>query len=157
MRENVEMDRIDVKEILWKNITFRPTRPISPRLPGADPTFFPGKILIPSIERAKLISRNQTEREGGSEREAGERSRGEEEWMRQLQKRLVSERRGFAQRHWRTEFNYTAGMTDTLMGGWGSSSNFGNTFPAFLFPRPFDRDRLFFDSLTCNDRIVRSE
>lgn len=77
--------------------------------------------------------------------------------MRQLQKILVRGERGSARRLWRTEFNYTAGMTDTLMGGRGSSSNFGNTFPAFLFPRPLDRDPPFFDSLTCNDGTVRSE
>jgi len=49
-------------------------------------------------------------------------------------KKTCSRRAGIRARHWRTEFNYTAGMTDTLMGGRGSSSNFGNTIPRFSIP-----------------------
>lgn len=114
---------------------------LPPSFPGADPTFFPGKILISSTHRA---SEDNFE-------ESVERT----DTVTSEKTRLYEGRR--SARHWRTEFNYTAGMTDTLMGGRGNSSNFGNTFPAFLFRRPLDRNAPFFDSLTCNDEIVRTE
>jgi len=57
-------------------------------LSGADLTFFPGKILIPSTECAKLISRNQAESKRERERE---RMKGERERMRQLQKDLIAQ------------------------------------------------------------------
>lgn len=140
--ETVEAYRIDVKKAFRKNITLRASHVslFCPSFPGADPTFFPGKILISSTYRA---SQDNFE-------ESAERT----DTVTSEKTRL---RRTEIARHWRTEFNYTAGMTDTLMGGRGNSSNFGNTFPAFLFHRPLDRNAPFFDSLTCNDEIVRSE
>jgi len=106
-------------------------------LSGADLTFFLGKILIPSTECAKLISRNQAESK--RERERERENEGRKRTDAAASKRFDRAGRRSTRRHWRTEFNYTAGMTDTLMGGRGSSSNFGNTFLAFLFPRPLDR------------------
>lgn len=97
-----------------------------PASPGSWPDIFP-RENIDTVHRT---------RQADFEKSSKEEERGRERMHPSKKKRLVRGVRGSALRHWRTEFNYTTGMTDTLMGGRGSSSNFGNTFPAFLSPRP---------------------
>ena len=117
--------------------------PSPPRSLGSWPDIFP-RENIDTVHRMqadfeKSSREQEREREREREREKERENEGRKRTDAAASKRFDRAGRRSTRRHWRTEFNYTAGMTDTLMGGRGSSSNFGNTFLAFLFPRPLDR------------------